>query len=172
MNETKRKGPGRPPSPATLVRRANAKLWADVRPAYAKENKPLPDWVGFLASGQSFKGVRKGMGLNHKMIPAELVLDVLAVNEGSSNAFAKRTMEQLAAKKREIGRSTKKGGQKVPFETLRSQLAKSESAQTILKHLAAGDLSFKAARNALNDLKLPVPAERTLRRWLKPKTGH
>jgi hypothetical protein len=162
---------GRPLLPATQASRKNARMWAENRPAYVVDRSPS-DLFKNLVNGDAFKSVRKELGLAHKSIPDALVIDVLKSMEGETDEFAKKTNDRLAQKKSEIHISTKKGGHQLPSKNLREVIDAHVEGGIALKAFFLSELSYKALRQVLDDMRLPTPDDRTLRRWRKSYIGH
>lgn len=163
--------PGRPVTPATKARRENEKLWAEERPLYAVDNAPT-DFFKHLVSGEAFASVRNGLGLSHKSIPHALVFDMLKVMEGATEEFFNKTNAAVGDKKAAIRSQTKAGGRKLPPNNLRKVIAVNCAGLAALNEFFFGRTSYKALQKTLDDLRLPVPDARTLRRWRKSEIGH
>lgn len=162
---------GRPLLQATQAKRENEKMWAENRPAYAVDISPS-DTFEHLVNGDAFKSVRKGLELAHKSIPDALVIDVLKIMEGESDEFAQKTNELLAKKKSEIHLSTKKGGHRLPSQNLREVIDAHVDGGRALRAFFLNELSYKELSKMLGNMRLPIPDDRTLRRWRKSDFGH
>lgn len=162
---------GRPLLPATQAKRENEKMWAENRPAYAVDISPS-DTFKHLVSGEAFASVRNGLGLSHKSIPHALVFDMLKVMEGASEEFFNKTNAVVADKKAAIRSQTKAGGRKLPSKKMREAIDADVDGRLALKEFFSGTTTYKALHKLLDGLRLPVPDDRTLRRWKKLEIGH
>ena len=172
MNSKSIRKPGRPPSADTLAQRESQKLLTETRPNYASTNPSYPEWVKYLISPEPLKVVRQRLGLNHRTIPNSVVYDALAVVEGANKSFALKTKATIKQCKENIARSTKKGGQHVPDVSLKTSIVQCPEAIDVIAKFEERRLTYKQFAKALNELRLPTPSERTLRRWVKMKNGH
>jgi hypothetical protein len=163
--------PGRPLSAAAKAKRENDKLWGENRPDYAFSSSSS-DFFKHLVSGEAFKSVRNGLGLSHKTIPDALVFDVLEAMEGAAEEFCKKTNAAVDEKKAAIRSHTKAGGRKLPPTNLREAITGNSEGLTALNKFFLGTVSYKVLHNRLSALGLPVPDDRTLRRWRNQKIGH
>lgn len=163
--------PGRPVTPATKARRENEKLWAEDRPVYAIKSLPS-DFFQHLVNGEAFASVSKGLGLSHKSIPHALVVDMLKVMEGETEEFSKKINACVAEKKAAIRSQTKAGGRKLPSKKMREAIDADIDGRLALKEFFSGKITYKALHKLLDGLRLPVPDDRTLRRWKKLEIGH
>lgn len=162
---------GRPLLPANQAKRENEKMWAENRPAYAVDISPS-DIFKHLVNGDAFKSVRKGLALAHKSIPDALVIDVLKMMEGESDEFAEKTNERVAQKKATIKSQTKAGGRKLPTKNMRDAIDGNLAGCTALKKFFSGKVTYKDLHRLLEEMRLPVPDDRTLRRWKNLEIGH
>lgn len=162
---------GRPLSQATRAKRESEKLWTENRPAFVVDGAQS-DLLKHLINGDAFKSVRRGLGLGHKSISDDLVLDALWLIEGESVEFEKTTNDELTRKKFEIHTSSKKGGQKVPTQTMRLKIDEHLNGRLALNEFFEGKMSYKKLHIMLKNLRLPDPDDRTLRRWKKSEIGH
>lgn len=165
-------------------------IFEGVRRTYGfGEDEPIP--VGFvddvlraieLFNVGSLANIRKNLGLDHITAPHALIMNILALAEGrdtdwearhpDSPTFAERearTMAQLDDVKRAIKQNAKISGQKVSPETHRSLIEK--KAPEILAQLETGAISCREAQELLDAKRLPIPAERSLRRMVQGKRG-
>ena len=162
---------GRPLLSATQAKRDNEKIWAENRPAYAVDISPS-DTFKHLVNGDAFKSVRKGLELAHKSIPDALVIDVLKMMEGVSDEFAEKTNARLDQKKAAIKSQTKAGGRKLPTNNMREAIDGNLAGRAALKKFFSGKITYKILHKLLEELRLPDPDDRTLRRWKKLEIGH
>jgi len=162
---------GRPLLPATQDSRKNARMWAENRPAYVVDRSPS-DLFKHLVNGDAFKSVRKELGLAHKSIPDALVIDVLKLMEGEADEFAQKTNDRLASTKAAIKSQTRAGGRKLPINKMREAIDAHIDGRLALKEFFSGTTTYKALHKLLDGLRLPVPDDRTLRRWKKLEIGH
>ena len=162
---------GRPSFPATQAKRENEKMWAENRPAYAVDISPS-DMFKHLVNGEAFASVSKGLGLSHKSIPHALVVDMLKVMEGEAEEFSKKINACVAEKKAAIRSQTKAGGRKLPSKKMREAIDGNLAGCAALKEFFAGKVTYKVLHKLLEEMRLPVPDDRTLRRWKKLEIGH
>lgn len=175
---------GRPPTIATLLSRVQASSLAKTRQADAPQpSSERSSAMTALLNEGAFASVRKSYGLHHKTIPDSLVLDVLALDEGpdpeyearyagalSYAALRERTMAALTSREIAIHCAAVAGGSKSPGEP-RIKLVE-KKAPGVIEKLAAGG-RYKAAARELENSSLDtsdIPAERTLRRWIREKS--
>jgi hypothetical protein len=162
---------GRPLLPSTQARLENEKLWSERRPAFAV-NCPPSEIFKQLCNGDAFLEVRKGLGMSHKSYPDDLVIDVLKAMEGDSDYFVANTNALLAQKKSEISSGSKKGGQRISKNNLREAILANPKGAQVLNQFLSWEICYKIANKLLADLCLPIPDDRTLRRWRQPQFGH
>ena len=165
-------------------------IFEGVRRTYGfGEDEPIP--VGFvddvlraieLFNVGSLANIRKNLGLDHITAPHALIMNILALAEGPDTdweaarpgapTFAEReaqTMAKLDDVRRAIKQNAKKSGQQVSPRTQLSVIEK--DAPEILEKLKTGSISYKEAQKRLKALRLPIPAERSLRRMVRKKSG-
>ena len=165
-------------------------IFEGVRRTYGfGKDEPIP--IGFvndvllaidLFNVGSVANIRKNLGLDHITVPHALIMDLLALAEGPDTdwearhpgalTFAERearTMTELDDVKRDITRNAKKSGQEVSPRTQQSLIEK--KAPEILAQLETGAISCREAQKLLDAKKLPIPAERSLRRMVQKKRG-
>ncbi len=155
---------GRPLLPSNKAKREAEKLLADSRPHYAINRTPSNP-LSHLADGTAFKSVKKGLGLNHTAIPDALVLDVLSSMEGGGDDFLREVNTRINEKTEAIKRNAKRGGDRHPTSTVRHKVEANDTIREPLRAFYAGEMRCKTLIRLLEKEQLPVPSERTLRRW-------
>lgn len=168
---------GRPPSQSTLHMQA----MKGSRPAYAGPKTPRHSDL-LKALQHYWQVLRANQGLQSKTVSDEFALRVIAMDEERLEALISGSLlsaerlalhseilKKLEAMKIAVSGNARRSGQKVSAKTQQSLIEK--DAPEILCRLIAGQISYKVAQRLLGEKRLPIPAERSLRRMVRSKTG-